>query len=229
MWTSARDTSRLLGVRAVTLRKWCTDGKIKFTRTPSGQRLYDVEEFKKESQGQDDSEMKQTRYIYCRVSSSKQREDLQRQVEDMSKAFPGYHVLTDIGSGVNFKRTNLQRLLQLSSEGRVTEIAIAHRDRLCRFAFELLEYVFSLQGTKLVVHSGKNTDGSTFDELSQDLMAITSVFICTMQGRRAAENKRQRKQKDKAQIGQTDDDVSACPGVLHTAPKEVIEAMDGLL
>lgn len=227
MWTTARDTSRLLGVRAVTLRKWSDEGKIKSTRTPCGQRLYDVEEFK--TGQQEKKSPSEKKYVYCRVSSPKQKEDLQRQIEDMSKAFPGYEILTDIGSGVNFKRTNLQRLLRLSSKGLVAEIAIAHRDRLCRFAFELLEYIFSLKRTKIVVHGGEKSGSSSFDELSQDLMAVTSVFICRMQGRRAADNKRRRKQTVEAKTGGDQDDVSSNPGVLHAIPEEFVEAMDGLL
>jgi predicted site-specific integrase-resolvase len=76
----------------------------------------------------------------------------------------------------------------------VSEIVVTHRDRLCRFAFDLIQYILSLHTTKLVVLFNDAT--SDEHELSQDILAINTVFICQMQGRRAAMHRRERKAKD---------------------------------
>jgi len=77
---------------------------------------------------------------------------------------------------------------------------VAHRDRLCRFAYDLLEHVFILNGTKvIVVHADDDTSTSAAQELSEDILAINTVFICRMQGRRAAENRRRRRGQQRQQ------------------------------
>src|SRR5690349_21331792 len=75
------------------------------------------------------------------------------------------------------------------------QIVVAHRDRLCRFAFDLIEYVFRLNGTTIVMEHSSNdpsTAASAANELTQDILAINTVFICRMQGQRSAENRQRR-------------------------------------
>lgn len=144
------------------------------------------------------SEQKQS-YIYARVSSKKQEKDLERQVQLLRARYPSYPVITDIGSGINFKRSGLRTLLERSRRGLVKEIVLAHRDRLCRFAFDLLSYVFKLNDTQIiVVFSESEPSTSSLYELSEDILAINTVFICRLQGRRAAEH---RKQKETSTAG----------------------------
>jgi predicted site-specific integrase-resolvase len=50
--------------------------------------------------------------------------------EDLRKVCPGREILSNIGSGVNFKRRNFQRLLERAFEGDIEEIAITYKDRL---------------------------------------------------------------------------------------------------
>ena len=77
---------------------------------------------------------------------------------------------------------------------------VAHHDRLCRFAYNLLEHVFILNGIKvIVVHTEDDTSNSAAQELSEDILAINTVFICRMQGRRAAENRRRRRDQQRQQ------------------------------
>ena len=73
---------------------------------------------------------------------------------------------------------------------------VAHRDRLCRFAFDLIEYVLRLNGTKIIViHTSDDTSSSASaaNELAQDILAVNTVFICRMQGRRSAGNRERRR------------------------------------
>jgi predicted site-specific integrase-resolvase len=116
------------------------------------------------------------------VSSAKQKDDLQRQKAAMSAAYPGHLVISDVGSGLNFNRPGLRALLERSMRGEVAEVVVSHRDRLARFATELIEWILRLHGTRLVVqHQVLETPES---ELVADLLAIVTVFACRSHGRR---------------------------------------------
>ncbi|NBO39784.1 IS607 family transposase [bacterium] len=139
---------------------------------------------------------------YCRVSSHGQKEDLERQVSYMQERFPGYRIIRDIGSGINFKRRGLRTILELACKGYVSEVVVAYRDRLCRFAFELVEWLLSLHGVKLVVLN-EDLEGSESGELAEDLLSIVHVFNCRIQGRRKYQGRKDAKGqgKDKHQEG----------------------------
>lgn len=135
-------------------------------------------------------------YIYARVSSAKQKGDLDRQIQDLQEAYPGHVVIRDIASGVNFKRKGLQTILEHVLSGLVNEVVVMHRDRLARIGADLLEFIFSKVGTKLVVH-GTNADAEDKHDLADDLLAVTTLFVASYNGRRAAENRKRRKEEGK--------------------------------
>ena len=76
-------------------------------------------------------------YIYARVSSAKQKGDLDRQIQDLQEAYPGHIVIRDIASGVNFKRKGLQTILEHVLSGLVNEVVVMRRDRLARIGADL--------------------------------------------------------------------------------------------
>jgi len=95
----------------------------------------------------------------------------------MESKYPKHEIYADIGSGINWKRKNFSKLLSESLNGIVTEVVIAHRDRLSRLAFELLENIFKLSGTKLIVLDNTKYQ-SAEAELSEDLLSIIHIFNC---------------------------------------------------
>ena len=215
MFVTSQQAVQLLGITPQTLRAWDKKKLIPTIRTPTNHRLYDVSQFKTQEE-KVEAEVEKTKgntfgyVIYARVSSKKQKEDLQRQVEHLKTEYPDHAVITDIASGVNFQRPGLQRLLQLSHKRLVKQIVVADRDRLCRFAFELLEFIFELNETRLLVHNqtDDNSDAEStgtsightgrddFKELAEDIIAINTFFACRLQGRRAARNRRNRKKAE---------------------------------
>jgi predicted site-specific integrase-resolvase len=97
-------------------------------------------------------------------------------------------LVTDIGSGINWKRKGLKTILEQSMQGNISEIVVAHRDRLCRFAFDLLEGIFSINGVKLLVLNEKNGE-STSKDLADDIMSIIHIYSCREMGRRRYKSK----------------------------------------
>lgn len=124
---------------------------------------------------------------YCRVSSNKQKDDLQRQVENMKKYLESlnveYEIIQDIGSGINYKKKGLRQLIKMINNKEVDKIVVFHKDRLLRFGFELVEYMANLNGCEIeVLDSTEKTDEQ---ELVEDLIQIVTVFSCRLQGKRA--------------------------------------------
>jgi len=180
-----------LGVSDHSLKNWDAQGFIKTIKTPGGKRLYDISAFisqytENSDQTQDQrSNCKQV--CYCRVSTQGQKDDLSRQIEEMQSRFPNAQIISDIGSGINFKRKGLRTLLELSCKGLISEVVVAYRDRLCRFSFELIEWIFQLHGVKLVVLNPTVDSQSTIarqSEMVEDILAIINVFNCRVNGQR---------------------------------------------
>jgi predicted site-specific integrase-resolvase len=115
------------------------------------------------------------KYIYARVSSSKQQQDLQRQVALLHEAYPSFDVIQYVGSGINFKRRGFITLLDNVIGGNVSHVVVAHRDRLTRFGFDMLQHIFDLYEVSLTVLSDDDIKEPA-TELAKDLLSIVTVF-----------------------------------------------------
>ena len=180
MYVTMREAVRITGLCAATLRKYADDGKIKSIRKEKGMRLIDVSEF---TEVQREAKRKDAPIVcYCRVSSSKQKDDLCRQIAYMRSQFPTAEIIHDIGSGLNFKRKGLQTILGRYLRGDRFTLIVAHRDRLCRFGFELIEFLAKSNGGEIMVLD--KAEFSSEQELSADILAILHVFSCRLHGLR---------------------------------------------
>lgn len=171
----SREASKLLGLHPNTLRTYADNGTIESYKTESGQRRYNVEAYL-------GLQKPSTTICYCRVSSPKQRGDLERQIEFMQSRYPDAKIVKDIGSGLNYKRRGLFSILERAMRGDKLEVVVAHKDRLARFGFELIEWIVKQSGGKIVVL--KKTNLSPEQELTNDLLNILHVFSCRMHGLR---------------------------------------------
>ena len=182
-----KEAKELLHITDKTLRIWAEEGKIGCIRTPSNVRRYNSKDIKRILNGGITPPEKQ-KICYCRVSSPKQMDDLKRQEDFFRHKYPSHVLVTDIGSGINWKRKGLKTILEQSMQGTISEIVVAHRDRLCRFAFDLLEHIFSINGVKLMVLNEKNGE-STSKDLANDMLSIVHIYSCREMGRRRYKSK----------------------------------------
>jgi putative resolvase len=180
MYLPSRKASKHLGVHPNTLRHWADTNKIKFIRNPAGQRLYDVASLEPEPQSN-------LQYCYCRVSSYKQKDDLQRQISFLKEKYPNHTIVSDIGSGLNFKRKGLLSILEQASLGNIQEVVVAHRDRLARFGFDLIRWLLEKNGGRILVLD--NLTLSPEKELVTDILSILTVFSCRIHGLRKYSDK----------------------------------------
>jgi excisionase family DNA binding protein len=173
------EAAEATGLCIGTIRRWGDEGRIYSVRTKGGHRRVDVSDYL--LPGPTD-ESKNTTICYCRVSSAKQKDDLQRQVEFMQFKYPRAEIVRDIGSGINFKRKGLLSILERSMSGTVITLVVAYRDRLARFGSGLVEFILNKNGGKLVVLN--EVALSPYDELTQDLLTVLHVFSCRLHGLR---------------------------------------------
>jgi putative resolvase len=181
-------------VSSSTLRSWAEQGKVKVVRSQGGKgkRLYCLDDFKHQV-GLFEEAQPRRRICYARVSSAHQHADLERQCDDLRRAYPEHELLQDTGSGLNWKRPGLLALLDAVCGGTVAEIVVAHRDRLARIGVELLEWLFERYDTRLVVLDNVDERQSETDELRDDLLAVVTFFVARNNGRRSAANRKRRR------------------------------------
>lgn len=177
-WVHIKQASDFYGVSKSTLRRWSDNNTVKTKRSLSDQRLFFIPSESNSSTIYTDKE----KYIYVRVSTKKQKDDLERQSSFLSNKFPDHIVIKDIGSGLNYKRKGLLKLLDLSNKGKIDQIVIYSKDRLCRFGFELFGWLFLQNNTKLLVY--EQSYKSPEQEFTEDILAILQVFACRWNGKR---------------------------------------------
>jgi len=179
-----KEAKRLLGVTTRTIQHWDKDGKIKVVRTIGGRRRIPESEIKRVLG------LKEERAVlgYARVSSSTQKDDLERQKQLVmsyakERGYGEIQILSDIGSGLNENRKGFLKLLEMVSEGKVSRIIVAYGDRLTRFGFETLKRIFLAFGTEIEVinHEEKMPQ----EELVEDLITIVSHFAGKLYGLRS--------------------------------------------
>ena len=158
-------------------------GEIDCVRTGGGHRRYDVQKFV-------DARRKPDISTICygfRVSGKAQADALAAQVAYMQEKFPESEVIQDFGSGINFKRKGLQRILDRVLCGDKLRVVVAHRDRLARFGSEVFRYLLEQNGGEVVVLN--QTTHSPEEELTSDLLEILHVFSSRMYGLRRYHDK----------------------------------------
>jgi predicted site-specific integrase-resolvase len=174
---------RILKVTNQTLINWDKQGLISSIRTKGNHRRYKRSDINRLANKQNQS-IDRRKICYCRVSSPSQKEDLERQVEFFRRTYPHHDIITDIGSGLNYKRKGFNSILDLAIQGHLEEIMVTHKDRLCRFGFEFYERIIhDYSNGKIVVLNQKET--SPTDELTNDLISIITVFSSRLYGLRS--------------------------------------------
>ncbi|WML90583.1 IS607 family transposase [Thiothrix lacustris] len=185
------EASKLLGVSVPTLRRWEAEGRLIPEHTSGNHRRYDMLKLKPELfRATEDS---RKTLAYARVSSHDQKDDLERQkqVLELYCAQQGwtFELISDLGSGINYYKKGLKRLLNDILAGNVGRLVITHKERLLRFGAEL---VFSICEAKqvevVIVNKGEDT---TFEEdLATDVLEIITVFSARLYGSRSRKNKK---------------------------------------
>ena len=183
-----KEASKLLGVHIRTIQKWDREGKIRCVRTLGGKRRVPESEIRRILGIHE----KRKVVGYARVSSRKQKDDLERQVELIrnyaEKRGWEVEILKDIGSGLKEDRRNFMKLLKMVMNREVSKVIIAYSDRLTRFGFKILEEFFKSYGTEIIVINRE--EKTPQEELIDDLITIISHFAGRLYGMRSRKYKK---------------------------------------
>lgn len=186
-----REASRLSGLCPQTLRTHADSGKIKCYTTTGGQRRFDKHSLEEmcntTSSSEKTNNFKKENFLYSRVSSKKQEDDLLRQISFLKSRRPeyaSYQSISDIASGLNFKRKGLSTILDACVQNTIGEVVVAHKDRLSRFGFDLIKLIVTKAGGKIIVIDDENNNTSE-QELSEDLLSIVHIYSCRQMGKRS--------------------------------------------
>ena len=141
---SIGDFSKLIGKTQQTLRNWDKKDILKPHHvTDSGYRYYSQEQLNCFLGLKPQTSIEKRTIGYCRVSSNKQKDDLERQIDNVKTYMiaKGYRfeIITDMGSGINYNKKGLNQLIDMITNSEIERIVILYKDRLLRFGFELIE------------------------------------------------------------------------------------------
>ena len=187
---SSKTVTEILGVTAQTLRNWDREGKLKPSYVKSnGYRYYSEDSILSFT---NQKKHKIQRVVgYARVSNEKQSDDLERQVDNLktylNTKYQNYEIITDIGSGINYTKPGLRKLIEKINKREIDIIVVLYRDRLLRFGFELVEYFAKINNVEIEVIDKK--DKTLDQELVEDLVQIITVFSGKIQGKRKTKTK----------------------------------------
>ena len=180
------EAADFLGVSSDTMRRWEKEGKLEPERTKGGHRRYDVANLLglNEKEG--------LTVLYGRVSTHPQKADLARQVAVLEAYAELRHwqnptVIKDIGSGINYKKKGLHKLLRLLIEGKIRRLVVTNKDRLLRFGAELVFSICELQGVEVVIVN-QSVDQAPETELVQDVLEVVTVFSAKLHSMRSRKN-----------------------------------------
>ena len=162
--------------------------------TRGGNRRYRLESLKNIK---DDLHMVQDGFktiAYARVSSHDQKEDLIRQVAVLEsycakKGFE-YEVIQDLGSGMNYYKKGLTKLLNLILEGQVRRLVLTHKDRLLRFGAELVFAICEAKEVEVIIINKGEENVRFEEELAKDVLEIITVFSARLYGSRSNKSKK---------------------------------------
>ena len=174
-----------VGISKDTARRWDRAGKITPMRTSGGHRRYTDLDVAKALRIQV-SEPEKRVVVYCRVSSNSQREDLNNQEKYLSEFANGrgyvFDVVKEIGGGMNMNRPKFMEIVKGIINGSVGTLIVAHKDRLTRFGFDLIQNLADTYGCEIIITDTESL--SPQQEMVEDLMAIVHTYSCRLHGLR---------------------------------------------
>lgn len=184
---SIGQAAKYLGVSIVTLRRWNKSSKISSFRTFGNHRRFRMNDLAKIIH----PNIKKLHVGYARVSTYGQKEDLQKQIKILEHSIKNDHVMviSDLGSGLNYKKKGLNKLFDLIIHNQVDTLYLTHKDRLLRFGSEIFFKICEYVGTKVIILN--TVENKTFEStLAEDVIELMTVFSAKLYGKRSHKNKK---------------------------------------
>ena len=182
----AKEVLQILRVSRPTLTKYVREGLVKVTLKGNGQYDYDADSVYQTL----NKDVERKTYVYARVSTSKQKHELDNQVQLLKTfCFQNGYVLNgvyqDIASGISFeKRTQFFELLDEVLAGKVKRVVITYKDRLSRVGFELFSHLFAKHGCELIVMSEVGSTKLDSEEIFEEIVSLLDCYSMKLDSKR---------------------------------------------
>ena len=189
------EAARILGVTTTTLRNQDKKGLLKPDEITKGKaRRYRIESLRNINRNIIFTKDDLKTIAYARISSHDQKEDLTRQVQVLelycSKHGYKYEVIQDLGSGMNYYKKGLTKLIDLILDNQVQGLVLTHKDRLLRFGAELIFSICEAKNVEVIIINQGDESPSFEEELAKDVLEIITVFSAKLYGSRSKKNKK---------------------------------------
>lgn len=180
--------AKKVGLTTASLRRMHESGEcIPYHITKGGTRYYSLDQLKDFSTA---DKKKKLVIGYCRVSTSSQKDNLEAQINNMKSYMyaKGYkfEIISDIGSGIDYKKNGLQKLLNKINDQDISKIVILYEDILIGFGFELIEYICKINDVEIEIID--NTEQNK-EEISNNLIKIVTIFANSLYGQQSKKTK----------------------------------------
>ncbi len=182
----AKEVLNLLQISRKTLHVYAKDGRIRYTVMPNKMYNYNEEDVFKIL----NKDIKRKTVIYARVSTPKQKNDLQDQIEQMKQwCFMSGNTISgiysDIASGISFeKRKGFFEMLDEIMDHKVEKVVTTYSDRLGRVGFELFEYLFRKFRTEIVIIPQVGSTKLDSEEVFGDIASMLHYYSMKMYSKR---------------------------------------------
>lgn len=196
-YVSRKIVLKTLGISPLTLIKMVKNRRIEIIETIGGQRKYNVTKYIEDNKqtaiipninddkNKIDTNSNKINICYVRVSTITQKDDLERQKKFMKNKYPTYEIIEDIGSGINFNRKGLRKIIKMAIKGEINKLVVAYKDRLTRFGYELIEdLIKEYSDGEIIIENKKNENKEPKEELVEDVLQILNVYTAKMNGMR---------------------------------------------
>ena len=205
---TAKEVLSVLQITRQTLTKYVKEGKLKVTVKGNGRYDYDADSVYRML----NKDIERKTYLYARVSTTKQKKDLENQVQ-LLKNFcfqNGYTVngiYQDIASGISFeKRTQFFDMLDEILAGKAKRVVITYKDRLSRVGFELFTYLFRKYGCEIIVISEIGSEKLDSEEIFEEMISLLHCYSMKLYSKRKAKKiKEILEEDDSSESGKTSD------------------------
>jgi len=138
--------------------------------------FYNLEKYLKDNNISIEENKIQRKICYCRVSSNHQKDDLERQIELVKNLYPNHEIISEIGSGLNFKRKGFLKCLDYAIKGELNELVVVYKDRLCRFGFEMVEHLVTTYSKGKIIIVNKSEEKTPLEEITEDILSIMNIY-----------------------------------------------------
>ena len=182
----AKEVLRLLRISRQTLTKYVKDGLIEVETLPNGRYEYNENSVYKFL----NKDLKRKTYIYARVSTSKQKRDLENQIELLKQfCFTNGYVISgiysDIASGINFeKRNDFFKMIDEIIDNKVERVVITYKDRLSRVGFDLFYHLFKKYNCEIVIMSEVGSEKLDSQEIFEEIVSLLHCYSMKLYSKR---------------------------------------------